>query len=208
MFPRFKKDFSKSSISDKPLSGGGSSNNFNPSKEKKTISLPLVYGELLFIIAIIVSIGVFGYSFALTSKLKNLSVSIEQQRQEFQPKVIQELSIFNTQVSTLKEILDSRSPYATLIQEAANLVAPQTRYTALSIKEEDNGYTISIQGESASFNAYLQQTAIFERSRSSLARGEISDFRIQNATPTKPERSVVFNYTKEVSDDVFSKDKS
>jgi hypothetical protein len=177
---------------------------FNDVPRKASGGLLNIIAIVVFVIAIILSAGVYGYQKLLNSKINKMQTELEDARAALQPDVIKELSRANARFTAGQDLIKKH----TLITSLFNLLETETlravRFSRFTYMIDDAGrIAIGMTGEAPSYATVALQSKVFS---------ENSNFKgpqFSNLDLSK-EGNVVFNFksfidTTLVSYDTFIK---
>jgi len=131
-------------------------------KPKKTI-LGLL-SSTLFVIAIVLSIGVFGYTYYLRSNIAKMGRDLEAARATLQPDTVKELVNANKRIIGIETLLKKHTALSPFFDFLENTTLKTVRFTDFGYVTDAKGITIDMKGEARSYTDVALQSDAFNRS--------------------------------------------
>ncbi len=129
------------------------------------ISLLSIFTWVLVTLTIIVSVALFVYQQILNSQMSQIESSIASAKEAFQPTTVKQLVDTSNQISLTEKLLNSHVLVSRVFDLLQNLTLKKISYTNFSYSIDQSGnYSITMSGQSQSYNALVQQYNIFEQS--------------------------------------------
>lgn len=117
-------------------------------------------GTIIFVVALIAAIGVFGYEKFLEGRIAKMQTDLEMARQELQPDLIAELSRANSRFISAEEILHKHKIVTELFNLLENQTLPNVRFTSFGYKDDELGLSFDIKGEARSYATLAYQAKV------------------------------------------------
>ena len=129
--------------------------------KSRDISILSVVGTLLFILAVLTSLGLFAYSRVLTGKISKAEEDLATARAQFQPEKIQELIDENSKIVASKGLLEKHVAVSEVLRLLQTLTIKRMRFSSLDYSNKSGAPAITMDGEALTYNALAQQADIF-----------------------------------------------
>ena len=131
-----------------------------PATTKKDIRYFL--SVILFALSIIGIGGMFGLNAYLDREIGSIEKNIGTLKEAVKADTIANLTLFDRQSRTLKDLNILRGGYSLLLTEVSKLVVPGVYYTSVSmVLKEGDTYTLIVKGSADSLSFYYQQMQKF-----------------------------------------------
>ena len=122
---------------------------------------------IIFISAIVFSLGVFLYQQFLIKDIENKSSQLKRARAEFEPTLIQEINRLEKRIQSSRNILRKHKTTSSFFNLLEDLTLVNIQFKNLEYNVDENGRAnISMKGKAKSFNSVALQSDIFGKSGS------------------------------------------
>lgn len=116
---------------------------------------------IVFILAILASVGVFAYQKISEKSLARMQSDLEAARGLLQPGLIRELSRANARFEVAGKLLKDHILLSSFFNLLESLTLQPVRFTSFSFIKEDDRATVSLRGEARSYASLAVQSKIF-----------------------------------------------
>lgn len=130
----------------------------------KNFNIFSAVATVIFVITILASAGLFGYKYYLINEIVKADKSLNEARSAFEPDTIRQLLEASTRFRTIKNLLEEHFVVSELLLVLKDLTIKNISFSELSYKYVNGVISVTIQGQSRSFNALAQQSDIFNDS--------------------------------------------
>lgn len=121
-----------------------------------------VLATIIFVFAIILSVGVYGYQKILESRIDKMQTELTNARDALQPEVIKELSRANARFVAGEDLIKRHTLISSLFKELESLTLGSVRFSKFSYVADDlGGIVIGMNGEATSYSTLALQAKIF-----------------------------------------------
>jgi hypothetical protein len=141
----------------------------------KNVNIFSVLANILFLVTVLVSGGLFGYRLYLTSKIVEADKKLDEARSAFEPTIIKSLLDASTRFSTVNGLLENHFAVSGLMSLLEELTLRNVSFSELSYSHNAGIISVSMTGTSRSYNALAKQSEILNQN-SLLANQVFSDF--------------------------------
>ncbi len=153
MEPKFQNSF----IPKKPM---GLTQNVGVQVSHPTNIFSVIAG-VIFVIALLVSGGLFTYGKILNSQIKEVQVKILDARGAYEPEKIKELIDIDKKISSSNDLLRNHVAVSEVLSLLENLTLKKMRFTSFEYAKNNNKPTVSITGDIQTYNALARQQEFF-----------------------------------------------
>lgn len=134
----------------------------------------------IFVVSLLSALGVFAYQKVLATRLQKMNDDLIAARAAFEPEFIKELQQMDMRIETAKLLLakhTSISPIFTLLEKETLSAVRFTKF-AISVPQQNDAFSINLDGQAASFNAVSLQSDIFSK-ETAFQNPVFSDFDVE-----------------------------
>ncbi len=163
----------------------------------KNVNIFSTIATVVFVLTILVSGGLFGYRYYLIGKIVQNDKDLNSARAAFQPETIKQLLDASTRFTTISNLLENHFVVSELLVMLEQLTVKNVAFSELTYSYSSGIISVSMNGQSRTFNALAQQSDIFYKSGFLLSQ-LFSDF---NLTDTG---NVSFKYSANILKDLVS----
>lgn len=117
---------------------------------------------LLFVTALVSTVGVYLYKIRLAATLNSRIDSINRAEKAFEPSVILELKKLDIRLRAGTELLDQHVAVSDFLESLAESTLPDVSFSGLTFEFNPEGSTISMTGEARGYLYIAQQSDILE----------------------------------------------
>lgn len=117
---------------------------------------------LLFVTALVSTVGVYLYKIRLAATLNSRIESINRAEKAFEPSVILDLKKLDIRLQAGTQLLKNHVAISDFLASLAESTLPDVSYSGLSFAFSPDGSTIAINGEARGYLQIAQQSDIFE----------------------------------------------
>lgn len=171
MEPKFQSSF----IPKRPTS--------DPIKEygpvHKNSNIFSIIATILFLLAFFSSVGLFVYQKIIEQQITSASTELKEAETAFDIDKIQELISAGARIQSIHGLLDKHVAMSEILVLLQNLTVKTIKFDNLTISNESGSPSISMNGESLTYNAIARQSEIF-KSNSFLTSVAFSDFSLDD----------------------------
>ncbi len=156
MEPKFQSSFiPKKTLSTRPTA----------SKRVKPTNLISAIALIIFLGAILISVGLFLYIEYLNISLTNKEEQLERARGAFEPALIKELTRLNDRIEASEQILSKHTAPSILFEFLENNTLESISFSNLLLTPvDDSRFSLLMNGEARSFSAVALQSDVFGKS--------------------------------------------
>lgn len=129
---------------------------------KSRRSLLGILALLLFITAVVSTVGVFLYKIQLAAVVNSRIDSINRAEKAFEPAVILELKKLDIRLQAGTELLDNHVAISDFLVSLGESTLPEIAFTDLNFTHEKESSSVSMGGEAQGYLQIAQQSDIFE----------------------------------------------
>lgn len=160
MEPKFQTSF----IPKAPIVGGSSSFAGTP---KVSVNILGTFVVLFFIISILVSGGVFGFTYYLKSQIEASNIALSEAKAAFDSPENKNILLVSDQLKSIRVLLADHKVISPLFQMLEKETLPTVRLTSFTFTHDPlSGQTlVNIRGEAQSYASLAQQSKIFMASK-------------------------------------------
>ena len=116
----------------------------------------------IFVIAILLFGGLFGYKYFLTKQNDEKKAQIAEAIEKFDPELTKNLTLLRTRLDTAKQLLSSHEAFTVFLSILQQNTVQTVRFSDLSYTSgNDNKISISMKGEANSYAAVAFQSDVF-----------------------------------------------
>jgi hypothetical protein len=119
---------------------------------------------LIFTLAILASLGVFGYEWYLKADIRKMGDSLVGARTSLEPEVIEKISSLDERIVSTKRLLNSHIVLSPLFEFLENSTVRAVRFTSFDYNSIDGRLSLSIKGEARGYSALALQSEILNAS--------------------------------------------
>lgn len=181
--------FQTSFIPKKPVVG--------PQSTRASGGIFYVLGSIIFTIAIIASIGVFGYQKFLEGKIAKMEIDLAQAREALDPELIKEISRTNNRFVYAEEIINKHQTTSSFFNVLEKLTLQSLRFSSIVYNTDVQGLLVTLKGEAKSYSVIALQSKIFSEDKN-FVDPQFSDLDLNE------QGNVVFTFKSHLNPDVVS----
>ena len=154
MEPKFQTSF----IPKTPIVSGGSSfTNTSP----MSLNLLATFVVSFFIISILVSGGVFGFTYCLKSQIESLNITLREAKSAFDSPQDKNILLISDQLKSIKALLTEHKVISPLFQVLEKETLPTVKWSSFMFTRDAKGAVSAvIKGEAQSYASLAQQSKI------------------------------------------------
>ncbi|MDQ5969402.1 MAG: hypothetical protein QG579_559 [Patescibacteria group bacterium] len=120
-----------------------------------------VIAGAIFVIALLISGGLFAYSKILDGQIKEVQVKILDARGAYEPEKIKELIDIDKKITSSNDLLRNHVAVSEVLSLLENLTLKKMRFTSFEYTKNNNKPTVSITGDIQTYNALARQQEFF-----------------------------------------------
>lgn len=156
MEPKFQTSF----IPKSPITSNSSSS-YKP-EGASSFSIIGTISTLFFVIALLVSGGLFGYQKYMNREIQKVQVALSEARTAFQSEDNEKIILVSNQLKSIKGLLNNHTTVSPVFALLEKQTLPTVRLTSFVFSRDSLGEVIiSIEGEAQSYASLAQQTKVF-----------------------------------------------
>ncbi len=175
MEPKFQTSF----IPKSPITSSSSS--AYAVESSASFSIIGTLSTLLFVIALLVSGGLFGYEKYMDAEIKKVQLSLSDARTAFQSEDNQKIILVSDQLKSIKDLLNKHTTVSPIFGLLEKQTLPTVRLTSFTFAQDSMGEVmILIEGEAQSYASLAQQTKVFGEA-GYLKKLEVTDISLSEA---------------------------
>ncbi len=118
-------------------------------------------GEIIFVIALIASIGVFGYQKYLEGRISKMESDLSLARQSLDPELVSELSRADRRFIAADQIIKKHTTLSAMFSLLESLTLQNVRFSSLNYKNDSLGISFELEGEARSYSTLALQAKVF-----------------------------------------------
>lgn len=153
MEPKFQNSF----IPKKPM---GLTQNTGVAVVQSTNIFSVIAG-VIFVIALLISGGLFAYGKILDSQIKDVEAKILAAKQAYEPEKIKELIDIDKKMTSSSDLLKNHVAVSEILSLLENLTLKKMRFTSFDYVKINNKSTVAIVGDIQTYNALAKQQEFF-----------------------------------------------
>jgi hypothetical protein len=154
MEPKFQTSF----IPKTPIVSGGSSFTNTP---PMSLNLLTTFVVSFFIISILVSGGVFGFTYYLKSQIESLNITLREAKSAFDSPQDKNILLISDQLKSIKALLTEHKVISPLFQVLEKETLPTVKWSSFMFTRDAKGAVSAvIKGEAQSYASLAQQSKI------------------------------------------------
>lgn len=158
MEPKFQTSF----IPKSPIVNGNSSFAGPP----PSVNLLHTFVVLFFVLSLLVSGGVFGFTYYLKSQIESLNISLREAQSAFDSPQNQSILLISDQLKAIQTLLAEHKVISPLFQMLEQETLPTVKWSSFTFTRETSGQVSAvIKGEAQSYASLAQQSDIFLKSK-------------------------------------------
>lgn len=152
-----------------------------PKKSYKSFSLLSFVGVVVFLVAIIVSGGLFGYQYTLIQSIDQKGNALAEARRSIDDNYINSLKSIDERLITANQLLDKHVVLSSFFEFLEKFTLKSVQFTSLKYEiDEDGQMSVEIGGKSLSYNSLVLQSNILENNNI-LENSELSDVKLDDS---------------------------
>ncbi len=156
MEPRFQTSF----IPKKPIVATQGSSS---APVIRTTNIVTLIANVMFVVALVVSGGLFFYKQLLQKQIATVGQSIDDARGAFQIEKIQELIDADARLNAITNLLNNHVSVSKLLTFLSEVTVKKVKINELIYKSEAGATTVTMKVEAASYNALAAQGEVFSK---------------------------------------------
>ncbi|MBX4200423.1 hypothetical protein KW790_03125 [Candidatus Parcubacteria bacterium] len=157
MDPKFQSSF----IPKGPLASSATLNSLRPHKQGSLLGF---IGGLVFTLAVLASLGVFGYKFYLSSEIGKKGAELDSAQASLQLDSIKDLSRLNTRIVSVKQLLGRHTVVSKLFEFLEANTLRTVRFTDFGYNTTNGQIKLQMRGLARGYASVAQQSDIFNKS--------------------------------------------
>lgn len=158
MEPKFQSSF----IPKGPLATTGTASKISREAGRSILGTLAVF---IFVLAILLSIGIFGYEFYLKAQISKMTGNLATARESLEPETIQKIADLDNRIISTKDILENHIVLSPLFDYLENSTLKSVRFTQFEYETTDKGLELSMRGQARGYSAVALQSEIFNKSQ-------------------------------------------
>lgn len=160
MEPKFQSSFiPKTPVTTSSVSRPPSARTF-----KTSVSFLPSLGTVLFILALLASLGLFGYERLLNSQVADDSKALVLAKSAFDTDTISRLLTASAQIQSAKTLLNNHVAVSGMFAVLESNVVPKARFTGFNFERNDDGTVkVTAEGEAQSYAVMAEQSLLFSK---------------------------------------------
>lgn len=120
-----------------------------------------VLAGIIFVIALLISGGLFAYGKILDGQIKDAQGKILAARGAYEPEKIKELIDIDKKITSSNDLLRNHVAVSEVLSLLENLTLKKMRFTSFEYTKNNNKPTVSITGDIQTYNALARQQEFF-----------------------------------------------
>jgi hypothetical protein len=158
-------------------------------KTRQSVSLFSLIAIIIIIIVILSSVGLFLYKSYLTKEKDLLSSSLSKISDSFDVETIKELKLYDSRMTSSKQILSSHIALSPLFKRIEELTIPQIQYTKFEHKTDTAGFSVNMSGVARDYSSIALQADVFNNDK----KNHFKNIIFSNLTRTTTSNRVNFD---------------
>lgn len=155
MEPKFQTSF----IPKSPIVNGNSS---FAGTTKVSFNILSTFTILFFILSILVSVGIFAFTYYLKSQIETSNVALNEARAAFDSPENKTVLLISDQLKSIRTLLTNHRVISPLFQILEKETLPTMKLTSFTFTQDPSGQVLAtIKGEAQSYASLAQQSDIF-----------------------------------------------
>jgi len=131
---------------------------------RQTLGFFATVSVIIFLVSIAGAVGVFLWQKIITARINTLKQAIEQNRSEFEPTLIQELSRLDQRMKTVGDILSAHITPSAIFGILEQYTVKSVRFDNFKYSVENpEKISVNMKGEAQSFNSVAFQSDTFAK---------------------------------------------
>ena len=120
---------------------------------------------LIFGVALLGSIGVYGYERYLVSHIAKMGADLEAARQSLEADALNQVMRLNSRIESTQKIVDSHTAMSPLFDFLEANTVKTVRFTNFSFDQKSNTVKLFLKGEARGYTALALQAELFNKSK-------------------------------------------
>lgn len=158
MEPKFQSSF----IPKGPLATAGTATRVSRDAGRSILGTLAVF---IFTLAVLSSIGVFGYEFYLKANISKMNNNLATAKQSLEPETIKKIADLDNRIISTKDILENHIVLSPLFDYLESSTLKGVRFTQFEYETTDKGIILSMRGQARGYSALALQSEIFNKSQ-------------------------------------------
>ncbi len=156
-----------------------------------------VIAFLIFAVALLGSIGVYGYQKFLESRIAKMGSDLEAARQSLEADALNQVMRLNSRIESTQKIVDSHTAMSPLFDFLEINTVKTVRFTNFSFDQKGNGLKLALRGEARGYTALALQADLFNKSKY-IRNPVFTDLRLDE------KGNVAFSFTADLDNSLIS----
>lgn len=157
MEPKFQSSF----IPKGPLATAGVASSTSRTARRSILG---VLAGIVFTIAIVLGLAVFGYEFYLNRNIGRMASNLAVARESLEPEVIERISNLDQRIISTKNLLDKHITLSPLFDYLGNSTLRTVRFSQFAFQTTEKGLEVAMRGQARGYSAVALQSEIFNKS--------------------------------------------
>jgi hypothetical protein len=160
------QDFQTSFIPKKPAAAAPVASQGAPARRKKSSGIFMLVAIIVFVAAILSAGGVFAYKSYLVSSVEAMKVSLERERDVFEPETISAMQELSKRIEASEQILSKHVAVSPIFNELSEITYPDIQYTSFTYSLDGTGNIfVEMAGRSSDFATVGLQSNKFSQNK-------------------------------------------
>lgn len=157
MEPKFQSSF----IPKGPIATTGTATKVSREAGRSILGTLAVF---IFILALLVTVGVFGYEFYLKANISKMTDDLALARKSLEPETIKKIADLDGRIISTKDLLENHIVLSPLFDYLENSTLKSVRFTQFDYRTTEKGLEITMRGQARGYGAVALQSEIFNKS--------------------------------------------
>lgn len=158
MEPKFQSSF----IPKGPLVSTGTATRTSREASRSILGTLAVF---IFTLAILLSVGVFGYEFYLKANISKMTDNLATAKKSLQPETIKKIADLDSRIISTKDLLENHIVLSPLFDYLENSTLKSVRFTQFGYVTTEKGLELTMRGQARGYSAVASQSEIFNNSK-------------------------------------------
>jgi hypothetical protein len=158
MDPKFQTSF----IPKGPATSSGVANMATRNKGRGLLGF---LATVIFMLAIVAGLGVFGYNLFLTSQISKMGEDLTAARASLEPETINQISRLNSRITSTATLLGEHTVLSPFFDFLESATLKTLRWTNFSFTTTKDGLLLNMQGQARGYSALALQAEAFNKTK-------------------------------------------
>ena len=129
----------------------------------KTTNIFSVAANLIFVLTLLASAGLFGYKYLLIKQITDADRQLNAAREAFEADKVEDLLDASTRITTTKNLLEKHFVVSEILVLMQQLTVKNMRFDEFNFKNKNGSPTLEMIGEGSTYNAIAEQSDTFNQ---------------------------------------------